>query len=348
MTDTGESARTDRTTPADRDRSTPTDFDVVAVGSALVDRIYALTNLPEPDGGAFVRDEATAVGGVAANVAAALARLDRETGVVARLGDDEAADQVLADLRKRGIDAERVRRGATDERTSYSLILRDPEGERMIIAGGESVPNLRLDEADRDYLRRADVVFTSAYAPDPVVSALVAAVEQDEAADSSADDASADEFPPLVFDLAGPLSELEGRATAPETLDALLGVCDLFIANEVSARSYLGEDPWRAIETLRERGVRRAAVTRGTDGALLLTEDGEIVEIPAFEVETVDTTGAGDAFTAGLLHAWLLGNRSAGDAGRFAAATAALNCTAENARGGLPTEDEIRIFLTDR
>lgn len=311
------------------------DPDVVTVGSALVDRIYALTNLPEPDGGAFVRDEATAVGGVAANVAAALTCLGRETGVVARLGDDDAADRVLADLRDRGIDARRVRRGNPDERTSYSLVLRDPDGERMIVAGGESVPNLRLGEADRDYLHRAGLVFTSAYAPDPVVSTLVEA-------------STKDDFPPLVFDLAGPLSELEGRATTPETLDGLLPVCDCFVANEVSARSYLGEGPREVIETLRERGVRRAAVTRGTDGALLLTEDDEIETIPAFEVETVDTTGAGDAFTAGLLHSWLLGSRTPRDAGRFAAATAALNCTAENARGGLPTEEEVNQFLKTR
>ncbi|MFC7081713.1 carbohydrate kinase family protein [Halorussus caseinilyticus] len=305
----------------DADEPAPTRLDAIAVGSAVVDRVYGLTNLPEPDGGAFVRDESTAIGGVAANVAAALARLGRETGVVSRVGDDDAADRILTDLRNRGIDARRVRRGNPDEQTSYSLILRDPDGKRMIVAGGESVPNLRLTDADRDYLRRADLAFTSAYAPDPVVSDLVAA-----ASDPG-------DFPPLVFDLAGPLSELEDRATRPETIDALLPVCDCFVANEVSARSYLGADPREAVAQLRERGVTRAALTRGTDGALLLTEDDEILDIPAFEVETADTTGAGDAFTAGLVHGWLLGNRSPEEAGRFAAATAALNCTAENARG---------------
>ncbi|WP_276299806.1 carbohydrate kinase family protein [Halorussus lipolyticus] len=330
MTDSEE---TGETPPTDASEPAP---EVAAVGSALVDRMYALTNLPEPDGGAFVRDEETAVGGVSANVASALTRLGRDTGVVARLGDDEAADRVLADLRNRGIDARRVRRGNPDEQTSYSLVLRGPDGERMIIAGGESVPNLRLDAADRDYLRNADLVFTSAYAPDPVVSAL---------ADAAANTGPDDDFPPLAFDLAGPLSELQNRATRPETIDALLPVCDLFVANEVSARSYLGEDPREAIELLRDRGVRRAALTRGTDGALLLTEKDEIIEIPAFEVETADTTGAGDAFTAGLLHGWLLGNRAPEDAGRFAAGTAALNCTAENARGGLPTAEEVAQFL---
>ncbi|UPW02149.1 carbohydrate kinase family protein [Halorussus gelatinilyticus] len=313
-------------------------LDAVAVGSAVEDRIYGLTNLPEPDGGAFVRDEATATGGVAANVAAGLARLGRETGVVSRLGDDEAADRILADLRERAVDARRVRRGDPDERTTYSMILRDPEGERMIVNGGEAVPNLRLSDADREYVRRADLAFTSAYAPDPVVSALVEDAERDDG----------DGFPPLVFDLAGPLSELEDRATRPETLDALLPVCDCFVANAVSARSYLGEGPRGAIETLRERGVRRAAVTRGTDGALLLTDDGTVLDVPAFAVETADTTGAGDAFTAGLLHAWFLGDRGPREAGRFAAATAALNCTAETARGGLPTEDDVFDFLDSR
>jgi ribokinase/sulfofructose kinase len=323
--------------------------DVAAVGSAVVDRLYALTNLPEPDGGAFVREESEAIGGVAANVAAALTRLGRETGVVSRVGTDAAGDRVVADRRERGIDAGHVRRGADGERTSYSMILRDPEGERMIVAGGESVPNLRLTDADRDYLRQADLAFTSAYAPDPVVSDLVKM-----ASDHGTNGASED-FPPLVFDLAGPLAELDGRGTREATVDALLPVCDLFVANEVSARSYLGEDPRGAIEDLRARGVRRAAVTRGKDGALLLDDSGEIVEIPAFAVETADTTGAGDAFTAGLLHAWLLGRQSPANAdpshaaaGRFAAATAALNCTAEGARGGLPTAAAVREFLDSR
>ena len=355
--------------PSADDPGSPADPpEVVAVGSAVEDRVYALTNLPEPDGGAFVREATTAAGGVAANVAAGLARLGHETGVVSRVGDDEAADRVRADLRERGVDARYVRRGASDEEASYSLILRDPEGERMIIAGGESVPNLRLADADREYVRRADLAFTSAYAPDRVTAALAdlaASSESDAAepsdpdessdpgpAESSADDpiesSAADSFPPLVFDLAGPLSELDGRGTRPSTIDALVSACDLFVANEVSARSYLGERPRGAIERLRERGVDRAAVTCGEDGALVLDERGDVHEVLAFDVPVVDTTGAGDAFTAGLAHAWLLGGSSASAAGRFAAATAALNCTAENARDDLPTATAVRDFLASR
>lgn len=305
-------------------------LEVVTVGSAVIDHVYALSNLPKPDGGAFVREHTTAVGGVAANVASGLARLGRETGIVTRLGAD-ARGEIEDDLRERGLDCTRVRAGP--EASSYTLILRGPDGERMVVAGGQSVPNLRLGDTDVEYISDANVVFTSAYAPDAVVSALAAAREHGR-------------ISTLVFDLAGPLSELEGRGTTPATIDRLLSVADLFVVGEVAARSYFGDGIEETVATLRQQGVRRAAVTRGNEGAVLL--DGpSTIDVPPFDVAIEDTTGAGDAFTAGLIHAWLFGGSSATEAGRFAAAAAALNCTAEGARGNLPADSAVRAFLDD-
>jgi ribokinase/sulfofructose kinase len=303
--------------------------DVVAVGSAVIDHLYTLSNLPEPDGGAFVRDHTTDVGGVAANVASGLSEFGNETGIITRLGA-ETAGEITDDLRARGIDCSRVRSGP--EESSYTLILRGPDGERIIIAGGQSVPNLRLNDDDITYASDAEVVFTSAYAPDQVVSKLVNARERGE-------------ISTLVFDLAGPLSELEGRGTAPSTIDRLFSVVDLFVVGEVAAQSYFGgvED---AIATLARRAVPRAAVTQGESGAFLLEGDA-VTEVPAFDVNTEDTTGAGDAFAAGLIHTWLLDTDSGRDAGRFAAAAAALSCTANNARGQLPTDADVREFLSN-
>ena len=85
-------------------------------------------------------------------------------------------------------------------------------------------------------------------------------------------------------------------------------------------------------------------MTRGSEGALLVDGDS-LIEIPAFDVAVEDTTGAGDVFTAGLIHAWLLEGSPAPEAGRFAAAGAALNCTAEGARGRLPTNQDVYMFL---
>lgn len=302
---------------------------VVAVGSAVLDRVYALSNLPEPDGGAFVREYTERAGGVAANVACALAELDHDTAVVSRIGDDDAGDRVLASLADRSVDADGVRRG--EDATSYTLILRGPDGGRMIVAGGDSVPGLRLTDADRRRLREADCVFTSAYAPDRVVSDLLDMRERGEVA-------------ALAFDLAGPLSELDGRGATPEAIDSAAETADLFVTNEVAARSYLDCGPAEAASYLRDAGADRIAVTVGADGAYLAASDendGAVQQVPAPDVDVTDTTGAGDAFTAALVHAWVLGDRDAAAAGRVAAAAAAQNCTSEGARGALPSPADV-------
>jgi sugar/nucleoside kinase (ribokinase family) len=310
---------------------------VVAVGSAIVDRYYRLSNLPEPDGGAFVREQWQGFGGVAANVACAVSRLGRYAGMVARLGSDGDAEDVIANLDEWGVDTSHVQRGT--EASTYCMVLRGPSGERMAVTGGEAAKSLRLDEADLAYCRAADVLFTNAYVPDPVVGPLVAARERGDG-------------PPLVFDLSGPLPELEARGTTPDTIDAAVAHADLFVAGEVALRSYcehhgVDGDVEDAAQFLREQGVQRAALTRGAEGALLVTPE-RTVEVPAYDVETVDATGAGDAFVAGLLDAWLLEGRDPAEAGQYAAAVAALNCTREGARGGLPTRERVREFRRER
>ena len=298
---------------------------VVCVGSAVLDRVYVVSNLPEPDGGAFVTDYYERAGGVAANVACALAVLDYDAAVISRVGRDDAADVIIDSLETFDV-ATAIQR--SDGQSSYTLILRGPEGNRMIIAGGDSVPQLRLSAADEDQLRAADCVFTSAYAPDPVVSRLVE-MRQTGEIDS------------LVFDLSGPLSELEGRGTAPETIDSLAAIADLFVTNEVAARSYLEQAPAAAVRTLRDAGAARVAVTSGADGTYLAGDDTEPILVPAVECDVVDTTGAGDQFTAALLHAWLLEDVPPRTAGRIAASAAAQNCTARGPRGALATRTDL-------
>lgn len=302
-------------------------LDAVVVGSAVRDEYYTLSNLPEPDGGAFVHAHEQAVGGVGANVAVALARLGRDVGLVSRVGAADAP-AIESHLRAERLDLDRLRRG--DEEPTYSLVFRDGGGERMVVTGGESTRNLRLDEDDLEYCRLADVVFTYGYVPDPVVAGLLDA-----------------DTPPLAFDLPGPLVELAGRGTEPATVDRAASEASLFIAGSVATRSYLGCEPAEGIERLRTRGVERAALTAGEAGAQLLAGD-RTSTVPAFAVDAADTTGTGDAFTAGLLDAWLLDGRAPADAGRFAAAVAALNCRAETAQRGLPTRTEVDAFLDER
>ncbi len=306
--------------------------EIVCVGAAAVDRSYEVTNLPEPDGGAFAHSVAESFGGVGANVATGVAKLGRETQLLARLGADELADRVEANLAAGPVDDALVRR--CPGTTTHCIIPRDSAGERMIITAGDSTKRLRLDESDTNRLREADAVFTTAYVPDQVTAALVALSREPDG-------------PALAFDLSGSIEELKDRGTERDTIDSAVAAADLLVVGEVAAESYLDCPTGEAVDALRERGCSRGAVTFGENGATLFTDTQE-THVDAFPVETVDTTGAGDAFVAGLLDRWLLGGDSAADAGTFAAAAAALNCRAEGARGGLADSDAVRAFLTER
>lgn len=304
-----------------------TDPRVVAVGNTLIDHTYHLTNLPDADGGAFVRDYERRLGGVATNVSTILARLGHDTGLISCVGDDEDGDEVLARLEDSPI-AQTAVHCLEDVRTSYCLVLTDPEGQRTIIGGGESVFELRLTETAVSTVADAEVVFTSAYAPLEMVRNLTGIDT------------------PIVYDLAGEFTDLTHRGLTREALDDLAPDIDYFVANRSSVQSYLRTDagPPACREELLDRGFSAGAITCGSDGVYLF--DGErSTDVPAFDVPVTDTTGAGDAFTAGLIHAWVLADLDLREAGRFAAAVAALNCTVTGAHTGSPTMDEVETFL---
>ena len=306
--------------------------DVVTLGAATVDRTYHVSNIPEPDGGAYAGTVAEAFGGVGANVAVASARLGRPTGLIARIGDDDVGARVAADLDGSPVDDTRVRRKPGT--STHCVILRDDDGKRSIVTAGDSAKRLRLTAADRAYLLDAGAAFLTAYNPDPVHRD---ALDLAERADT----------PPFVFDLSGPLAELAGRGAREETIDRWLDAAGLFVLGAVAAESYLGCTGREAAEELRSRGARRVAVTEGSEGAVLGDDDG-LYDLPAFDVAVADETGAGDAYVATLIDRWVLGADDASEAGRFAAAAAASNVTAEGARGGLATREEIEAFLADR
>lgn len=299
----------------------------VAVGNALIDHTYHLTNLPEPDGGAFVEKYERRLGGVATNVAAILAHLDHDTSLVSSVGNDEDGDEILERLEDTAI-AETLVHRADDRRSSYTLVLTDPDGQRAIIGGGESVFDLTLSEQDVAAVAAADVAFTSAYVPLSVVETLL------------------DIETPLVYDLAGKFTDLVDRGLTRAELDAIAADIDFFVSNLASVQSYLETeaDPSACRSMLQTRGITTGVITLGTDGAYLFDADRD-ARVPTFDVSVTDTTGAGDAFTAGLIHAWFDQGTDLADAGRFASAVAALNCTTTGAHVGAPTLAEVNAFL---
>lgn len=295
-----------------------------------MDHHYLLTHLPERDGGAYTREREDAFGGVAANVAIGLHRFGRESTLVTRLGTDERADRILSHLRSEGLVTEHVRKQPGE--TTHCLVLRDPGGDRMLVTAGDSAKRLRLNDAAESAIAAADVVFLTAYAPDQVTRSVLDLLD------------TAVDPPALAFDLSGSIQALEDRGTRESTIDRVLDHAALFVAGDVATSSYFNGDTETAVSRLQDRCVRRGAITHGSDGATLVTPT-DTVHVPAFDVDAVDTTGAGDAYVTGLLDQWVLEDAIPKNAGRFAAAVAAINCRAEYTQPGLPTREDVVGFL---
>jgi ribokinase/sulfofructose kinase len=301
-------------------------FDIVGVGNATIDYLYLLTNLPSQDESAYILDETTSVGGASSNVVATLDQFGYSTGLVTRLGDDLNGQNIMADLQERGIDCTHVEICPGDT-TAFARIYADGGGNNFIIGGGNSAARNRLNADRIQYLRHTTVVHTSGYAPPEILRKLLESGIPDERLFS--------------FDLATVFDELSGRGYIRDDIEAAISAADLFVGNLSSVRSLFGTDDIDAmIANLQQCGLSRGVITMGENGAVLISSD-DVIEIRAFDVEVADTTGAGDVFTACLLHAWFFNEMSMRRAGEFAAAGAALCCRSRGAQQKSLTIDAI-------
>jgi sugar/nucleoside kinase (ribokinase family) len=118
---------------------------------------------------------------------------------------------------------------------------------------------------------------------------------------------------------------------------------DLFFPNEVELQAITGsDDPACALRAL-DNGRTQTLAKLGRQGCMTLLQ-GRAVRIPAFPVQPIDTTGAGDSFNAGFLHKWLSGGDTL-EAARFGAACGALSTLGLGGTSAQPTEAEAAAFL---
>jgi ribokinase len=134
-------------------------------------------------------------------------------------------------------------------------------------------------------------------------------------------------------------------APAEHVTDELLALCDVCVPNKTEISTLTGQaieteaDAIRAAERLRDRGVKRVALTMGGDGVLILDDSGS-AHISAIKVEAVDTTGAGDAFTAALAVS-LADGMTLTESARRASTVAAISVTRLGAQTAFPTLEEV-------
>jgi sugar/nucleoside kinase (ribokinase family) len=257
---------------------------VVVVGDAALDVVARHTG-PIVHGDDVRAKVTLSPGGAAANTAAWLAHLGVPTTLVSRVGDDPAGTQVRRWLAAAGVDcAFTVDRSAT---TGCVVVLVDAGGQRSMLpdrgANAALSPDDLVDLAGAAHLHLSGYVLLDPPSRPAGVAALAAA--RAAGLTTSVDPQAAN----LISDPAG--------------LVDLVRDVDLFLPNEAELARLTGSpDPVSAAGLLAHGAV---AVTLGAAGAAWVTRDGTVHSVPATAATCVDTTGAGDAFNAGLLRSWL-------------------------------------------
>ncbi|MFC9456932.1 ribokinase [Streptomyces sp. NPDC056637] len=294
------------------------DYDLLVVGSANADLVTVVERRPGAGETVLGSDLAVHPGGKGANQAVAAARLGARTALLARVGDDGHGRLLLDSMRSAGVDPVGVLVGGAP--TGVALITVDPSGDNSIVVAPGA--NARLTPQD---VKAAGALFQASQ----VVSAQLE-IPLDTVAE--------------VVRAMAPGSRFVLNPSPPAPLPAeVLAACDPLIVNEHEARVVLGADvtggPEDWATALLALGPRSVVITLGAEGALVADGTGAH-RVPSVEVTAVDTTGAGDAFTAAL--AWRLGaGESLADAAAFAARVGAAAVTKEGAQASYPTTAEV-------
>ncbi len=300
---------------------------VTVFGSFVVDLMGRTPHLPAP--GETVKGTVFKMGpgGKGFNQGVAAHKAGADVAMVTKLGRDTFADIALNTMKDLKMDTRRVLFSDTVE-TGSALIMVDEktsQNEIVVILGAcNTISDEEVDSLE-DVIGESEYLLTQ-------LETNVSSVER-------------------IIDIAYKKGVKVILNTAPvqPIEDELLSKVDLITPNEVEAEILTGikvdseEAADQAAEWFFARGVKRVLITLGGRGVYLNTRDKKGI-LPAYKVEAVDTTGAGDAFNGGLLAA-LAEGKDLWEASKFANALAALSVQKIGTTPAMPVREEIDAFL---
>lgn len=301
-------------------RPSPGAYDVVGVGYSCLDFLATVPHLPEMDTKLEIKSLAVQGGGPTATALVTLARLGMKTALIAAVGDDVPGRVAMAELEREGVDVGAVTcRGGASSQCAFILV-DEPTGKRTVLWTRGSLGYLSAAEVDSGLILSAKCV---------LVDDLE--VEAQERAAALAAEAGI----PVVMD----------AGTFRDGVDKVIPNVTHLVASETFPRSATGiEDKQAAAKAMLDMGPEVVVVTLGPEGCLAVDRGGRKIERPGFEIDAVDTTGAGDvfhgAYVRGVLEGWDLGRVL-----EFACAVAALKCTKPGGREGIPSMAGAMAFL---
>ena len=295
-------------------------LEAIGIGSPVADILINMDRLPGQDQAAKLLEMSYQFGGKVPTAMTALGRLGVRCGMIGAVGADHEGRACIADFERNNVDASRM---IVDPAipTRMSVVLSNREaGGRNFLRREEIVRAVKPEELDKEYITQARVLHLSSTGE----AECTAARWMREAGGQ------------VSFDADGYKPEYEEMAPM---IDAFI-TSESYYVTRYKMRGIGLEDCCRDIAA---KGPRFVAVTLGARGCACLF-DGVFETIPAFKVDVVDATGAGDTFHGAFIYG-MLKDWDTMHSARFSSAVSAIKCTAIGGRAAQPTLEMVEQFL---
>ena len=292
---------------------------IAVVGSAMIDLTAYATLIPAPgqtlEGDLFT----TGFGGKGANQAVIAAHCGAEVHFVGKLGRDLFGDSIAENFKKLGIDSEYIERSDTPNGVAHIWVDANGENRIIIIPGANhEIESKKAIEAIESIAGLAVVVAQCEIKQEVTLAAFSAAKKR------------------------GCVTILNPAPYQPLS-EELLAVTDWIIPNETEFKELHGQAPTSDDVLKSFRPGKNSIVTLGSEGAVLITSDGNLTRVSAPKVNAVDTTGAGDAFV-GVFAFGLASGKNPEDAMKLGIKVASMSVTRKGAQSSYPSQAEIETL----
>lgn len=303
---------------------------IVVVGSINTDLVTVTKRMPLAGETVLGNDFKIYPGGKGANQAVAIARLGYPVRMIGRVGSDSFGREARMHLNNAGVNTELVE--TNDGPSGVAVICVAATGDNSIIVTPGANGTLTPAHLERhcSEIRDAGAVLAQLEIPLETVEYLAGICSRERV--------------PLILD----------PAPATALPDSLFKHVTWLTPNLTEATFYANDgmeqtkfEPHRVVRHLQKKGVHGVLLKLGQEGVIVGDGDGEVKSLPAFDVQAVDTTAAGDAFNGGFI-VGLMKGMNVIESVRFATAVAGISVTRHGAQTSMPTLNEVEQFISEQ
>ena len=312
---------------ADRSRKS---LDIVVVGELNVDLILTgLASLPEMGKCKLSQDMSFTLGSASAIFASNIARLGLNVGFVGKIGDDYFGDYILESLASRSVDTSQIIRDK-NAKTGICVSLSFPENYAMASYPGVR-ETFRLSDIDFDYISGARHMHMSSYYLQKGMQEGCPELFRHAKESGLTTSFDPDSDPSGIWD---------------RSIFETLKYVDIFLPNETEALNISKCNDVRSALDLLCKVVDTVVIKTGKNGVWTKNRN-KTIHTNAFNINVIDTTGAGDSFNSGFIQQYLLGS-DIGKCALWGNACAAISTTKPGGTTAFPDVNELQQFLSER